>query len=139
MDGTLIHGNVGMGEEDLVDALEDNPPNLFLPFQYAPHDDGDGGPAVTDPLTLHLALPLDRLDPVVYSFSLRDICNDFLDNRRLNGGVVDDADDLAKVDALANALRRLALVVATSAREPIGGELHDAHVKAWEAHQAAKG
>lgn len=59
-----VEGLGALIRQTITDRLEKNlaecPPRLSLPMRWGPNEDGDGGPPVSDPLTIYLRLPLDK-------------------------------------------------------------------------------
>jgi hypothetical protein len=64
----------------LREVFEETPPRLSLPILWSPENDGRKGPAVTDPMLLHLDLPLASTldDSVTYAISLEGCIDDAL-------------------------------------------------------------
>jgi hypothetical protein len=96
------------------EQFQEHPPDLDLPFEYSQgHGDGRHGPAVTDPLTLYLDIPLGETDGEgpLWSCTLGAIIDELI----ANSGQPDE-DTKAIFLVIGEALRTLAdrLVAAAS-------------------------
>ena len=66
--------------ELLRDIFESEPPSLALPVMWWPKCDGENGPPVADPTTLHLDLPLSaEINRSVYEITLANVVEDLID------------------------------------------------------------
>ena len=66
--------------ELLRDILETEPPSIAMPAMWWPDSDGENGPPVIDPTTLHLDLPFSAdLNRSVYETTLADVVEDLID------------------------------------------------------------
>ena len=74
--------------EALVLAFNDEDTTVAWPAAYGHDSDGEGGPGVTDPLTLYLRVALhgtDDLEPPVFAFNLREAIQRDIDDCREDG------------------------------------------------------
>jgi hypothetical protein len=63
----------------LRQEFAESPPRLGFPAKYEPKEDGYGGPAVSDPVTMYVGVSLGRADDqCVYSVSLEAVVDDVI-------------------------------------------------------------
>jgi hypothetical protein len=92
----------------LTTRFKEEAPYLTFPFCWAPEEDGDGGPAVSDPTTIYIHLPaLSEPNGVTYSVPLSEVIKDFLDSYRHDDGTI-DPEQSSPCSALAKRLHELA-------------------------------
>lgn len=94
-------------DETQIEVLEDaaneldmhlglHPPSLKFPFSWV-NEDGNGGPPVTEPLTLDLVVPFGETSNPVWRFSLREII--IHEIKFFNGKWISPAGDLAMLNS----------------------------------------
>jgi hypothetical protein len=75
---TMTESIGDVASQALREQFSVDPPDLYLPIVFAESSDGFHGSAVTDPLTIYVALPLaaNADEHVVYAISLNDVIDD---------------------------------------------------------------
>ena len=99
--------------EAIGEELDDHPPRLTLPWMWGP--DGDGcRPGVSDPVMLHIELPLGATgdDDIVFGISLEETVDDYIEGMT-NGhdpaiDKICEAEAIERTRVLAQRLRELA-------------------------------
>lgn len=73
--------------EGLEAVFAEDPPDISAPFEWGPDGDGSNGPAVDNPLTFYVSIPLSDTNGITYSFTLQEMFSEFFDE--WNGGFSD--------------------------------------------------
>lgn len=102
---------------------------LHLPYMWAPDSDGDGGPAVKDPLTIHVCLGYDYLD-ANFEFNLTAQVHDFIYSQISNVERAPDKwylepDAQEKIQTMAKAFQTTADIL----KESAAGDFSNVRVK----------
>lgn len=100
----------GTGPITALPEWEEDNAYAYLPIMYAPESDGGFGPAVQEPGTIYLNLPLgesEAADPM-FSISFEGLVLDYIQAEEHGEGGPVSAGEAPKMKALASELRRLA-------------------------------
>ena len=105
----LLKGVAAIVTSVLREQFDDDPPRLWLPFQWS-DGDGIGGPPVEDPAMLYCTMQLgEDEEGVVYACSLEWVIDDFMElHRNFRTNLIDDPKGKAVCAKLAKRLRELA-------------------------------
>lgn len=98
-------------EESFREIFKEDPPWCYLPFRHDAATDGNGGPPVSDPLTIDVSLGALHHDETVtgptWRISLSELVKDLLEDHRYSDGSFDE-NSVRLFQTMAAELRKLA-------------------------------